>query len=72
MDVWRVDGGRKSSRLGRVVEVGIRGQARYARMASGETIWWGSEEEVPDRVALAAACLSEADGRAAGRGRATA
>ncbi|MGX7704785.1 hypothetical protein [Methylobacterium sp. Gmos1] len=72
MDVGRVDGGRRSGRLGRVVEVGIRGQARYARMASGETIWWGSEEDVPDRVALAAATLCEADGRATGRSRATA
>ncbi|KMO35463.1 hypothetical protein ACQVP2_28865 [Methylobacterium aquaticum] len=58
---------RKSGRSGRVVEVGIRGQARYARMASGETIWWGSEEDVPDRVALAAAAL----GAAAEPGRAT-
>ncbi|KMO43529.1 hypothetical protein VQ03_07870 [Methylobacterium tarhaniae] len=68
-----MDVGRKSGRLGRVVEVGIRGQARYARMASGETIWWGSEEDVPDRVALAAAALCDAAerGRAAGRGRAT-
>jgi hypothetical protein len=68
-----MDVARKSERLGRVVEVGIRGQARYARMASGETIWWGSEEDVPDRVALAAATLCDAAerGRAAGRGRAT-
>ncbi|TNC05643.1 hypothetical protein FF100_35430 [Methylobacterium terricola] len=66
--------GRKVGRLGRVVEVGIRGQARYARMASGETIWWGSEEDVPDQVALAAAALPAAAerGREAGRGQATA
>ncbi|MET7244950.1 hypothetical protein ABZT49_16465 [Methylobacterium sp. EM32] len=70
MDVGRMDVGRKSGRLGRVVEVGIRGQARYARMASGETIWWGSEEDVPDRVALAAASMGEPAER--GRGRATA
>jgi len=46
--------GSRAGRPGRVVEVGVRGQARYARMESGETIWWGSEEEVPDAVALAA------------------
>lgn len=69
-----MDVGRKSGRLGRVVEVGIRGQARYARMASGETIWWGSEEDVPDRVALAAASLCDASerGRNAARGPGTA
>ncbi|GJD48013.1 hypothetical protein OPKNFCMD_0727 [Methylobacterium crusticola] len=39
---------------GRLVEVGVCGLARYARMSTGETIWWGSEEDVPDRVALAA------------------
>ncbi|QRE72959.1 hypothetical protein [Methylobacterium aquaticum] len=61
---------RKSGRPGRVVEVGIRGQARFARMASGETIWWGSEEDVPDRVALAAAISGVGQGPAAGRGRA--
>ncbi|MFH6786939.1 MULTISPECIES: hypothetical protein [Methylobacterium] len=62
--------GRKAGRFGRVVEVGVRGQARYARMASGETIWWGSEEDVPDQVALAAA--HAATERERERGRATA
>lgn len=55
--------GRKSGRLGRVIEVGVCGQARYARMASGETIWWGSEEDVPDQVALAAAAAQAAPER---------
>jgi len=64
--------GRKAGRLGRVVEIGVRGQARYARMASGETIWWGSEEEVPDQVALAAAAAHGVTERGRGRGRATA
>ncbi|SFV15061.1 hypothetical protein SAMN02799631_06016 [Methylobacterium sp. 174MFSha1.1] len=72
MDVGRVDVGRRSGRLGRVVEVGIRGQARYARMASGETIWWGSEEDVPDRVALAAASSGDAAERGRAGGRVTA
>ncbi|TGD95282.1 hypothetical protein [Methylobacterium nonmethylotrophicum] len=54
---------RRAGRPGRVVEVGVRGQARYARMASGETIWWGSEEEVPDAVALAADATRDAIGR---------
>ncbi|MCF4127752.1 hypothetical protein [Methylobacterium sp. SyP6R] len=64
-----MDVGRKSGRPGRVVEVGIRGQARYARMASGETIWWGSEEDVPDRVALAAAAAGDAVGQGPATGR---
>ncbi len=38
----------------RIVELGTCGQARYAGRAGGETIWWGSEEDVPDAVALAA------------------
>ncbi len=65
--------GRKSGRFGRVVEVGVCGKARYARMASGETIWWGSEEDVPDQVALAAAASQAATerGREAGRAVAT-
>ncbi|KMO18405.1 hypothetical protein [Methylobacterium platani] len=60
--------GRRSDRFGRVVEVGLCGQARYARMASGETIWWGSEEDVPDRVALAAAAARDAAERRRGTG----
>ncbi len=60
---------RKAGRLGRVVEVGIRGQARFARMASGETIWWGSEEDVPDQVALAAAAAGDAAGQGPAVGR---
>lgn len=65
--------GRKSGRFGRVVEVGVCGKARYARMASGETIWWGSEEDVPDQVALAAAPAHDAAPRRRGfGGRATA
>ncbi len=46
----------------RIVELGTCGQARYARMAGGETIWWGSEEDVPDAVALAAADLASEAG----------
>ncbi|KMO33453.1 hypothetical protein VQ02_20895 [Methylobacterium variabile] len=57
---------RGTGRPGRIVEVGVRGQARYARMASGETIWWGSEEDVPDQVALAASALAGEAGPARG------
>lgn len=46
-------------RPGRIVEMGTYGLARYALMSNGDTIWWGSEEEVPDQVALAA-CATEA------------
>ncbi|ACA16505.1 hypothetical protein M446_2041 [Methylobacterium sp. 4-46] len=53
---------------GRIVEIGTYGLARYARMSSGETIWWGSEEDVPDQVALAAGRSGAGPGRAeAGR-----
>ncbi|MFE1599837.1 hypothetical protein [Methylobacterium sp. ID0610] len=45
----------KSGRPARIIELGTYGQARYARMSTGETIWWGSEEDVPDQVARAAA-----------------
>lgn len=41
-------------RPGRIVAMGTHGLARYAVMSNGDTIWWGSEEEVPDQVALAA------------------
>lgn len=54
----------RAVRPGRIIELGTCGQARYARMASGETIWWGSEEDVPDAVALAAAAPSGEDSRA--------
>jgi hypothetical protein len=48
-------------RPGRIVEMGAYGLARYAVMSNGDTIWWGSEEEVPDQVALAV-WAAEADG----------
>ncbi|WP_407528358.1 hypothetical protein [Methylobacterium oryzisoli] len=48
-------------RPGRIVEMGTYGLARYAVMSNGDTIWWGSEEKVPDQVALAA-WATEADG----------
>jgi hypothetical protein len=50
-------------RGGRIVEMGTVGLARYATLSSGETIWWGSEEEVPDRVARAAFAASAEAGR---------
>ncbi|ACL59712.1 hypothetical protein [Methylobacterium nodulans] len=47
-------------RPGRIVEMGTYGLARYATMSNGDTIWWGSEEDMPDQVALAVAVI-EAD-----------
>jgi hypothetical protein len=50
----------RAGRPGRIVEMGTYGLARYAVMSNGDMIWWGSEEEVPDQVALAA-WATEAD-----------
>ncbi|RVU16875.1 hypothetical protein [Methylobacterium oryzihabitans] len=51
---------KRTGRTGTIVAMGTCGLARYATMSTGETIWWGSEEEVPDRVALAASTLTAA------------
>ncbi|MEH3146986.1 MAG: hypothetical protein PGN34_16920 [Methylobacterium frigidaeris] len=48
---------KRVGQAGRIVAMGTCGLARYATMSTGETIWWGSEEEVPDQVALAAFAL---------------
>ncbi|MGY2048162.1 hypothetical protein [Methylobacterium sp. JK268] len=57
---------------GRIVEIGTYGLARYARMSNGDTIWWGSEEEVPEEVARAAGDLDAAHQPAAAATRAAA
>lgn len=43
----------------RIVEMGTFGLARYATLSNGETIWWGSDEDVPDQVALSAGLIAE-------------